>query len=347
MTFSVLHLPFETAGQAAIQAAALRKCGVRASTLYPAHRFAYGAQPDYSCPVRPRGWSDLVRAWRALQLAGRFDVFHYHYAASLLPWQLGFPDARLNRKLGKAVVTEFWGSDVRVPSIESARNPWYVNGYNESDKRSLAVMARWADITSGHAIIADDSFVAAASPYFPHLHRVRQAIDAAAVTPVYPPPENKKPVLVHIPSHHDVKGTPFVRAAVENLRQRGLEFDYREISGVSHAEAQRLCAQADLVIDQLRLGSHGMFAVEAMALGKPVVCYILPELEAAYPGGFPIINANPETLVAVLEEWIVAGGELRAQRGRQSRAYVEQHHDSPVVARALLDAYRQLPGFPV
>lgn len=347
MTVSVLHLPFETAGQAGIQAAALNKCGVQARTLFPAHRFAYAARPDYPCPLGPRGWSDLVRVWRAVQVAGRFDVYHYHYAASLLPWQLGFLDARVNAWAGKAIVTQFWGSDVRVPTIERERNPWYVNGYNENDKRALSVLERWADITQGHALIADDSYVAAAGRYFPHLHYVRLVIDAHAIVPVYPAPANDRPLLVHIPSHQGVKGTPYVHKAVELLQQKGVAFDYREISGVSHAEAQRLCAQADLVIDQLCLGSHGMFAVEAMALGKPVICYILPELEPTYPEGFPIINANPETLVSVLEEWLVAGGELREQRGRQSRAYVEQYHDSPVVARALIDAYRQLPGFPV
>ena len=346
MTLSVLHLPFETAGQAGIQAAALRECGIDARTLFPAHRFAYAAAPDYPCPAGPRGWSDLVRVLRAIQVTGRFDVYHYHYGASLLPWQLNFLDARINRKLGKAVVAEFWGSDVRVPSIERERNPWYLNGYQESDERSLTVLRRWADITDGHAIIADESYVAAAGRFFSHLHRAPLAIDVLAVPPAYPSCEVTEPVVVHIPSHLDVKGTPLIRQAVEKLQQRGLRFDYREVTGVSHAEAQRQCAEADLVIDQLRLGSHGMFAVEAMALGKPVITYIMPELESTYPEGFPIINASPATIVTVLEEWITAQGAVREQRGRQSRLYAERNHDCRIVASALIEAYRKLPGFP-
>ena len=37
-------------------------------------------------------------------------------------------------------------------------------------------------------------------------------------------------------------------------------------------------AKADVIVDQLRCGSHGVFAVEAMATGKPVLCYIRDEL---------------------------------------------------------------------
>jgi glycosyltransferase involved in cell wall biosynthesis len=97
-------------------------------------------------------------------------------------------------------------------------------------------------------------------------------------------------------------------------------------------------SMADIIIDQLMMGSHGAFACEAMALGKPVICYILDELLSTYPPGFPIINANPGTIVEVLEE-IICSPEKRYEIGKKSRKYAEEVHDIRVVAKKLLAIY--------
>jgi glycosyltransferase involved in cell wall biosynthesis len=149
------------------------------------------------------------------------------------------------------------------------------------------------------------------------------------------------PVLVHAPSHLAAKGTPFVREAVERLKARGLAFEYVELHGVTHDEALAGYRRADLVVDQLCTGYHGVVAVEAMALAKPVVCYTLPELEPTYPRGYPLINANPDTVTAVLEEWLQRPGERHA-RGLASREYAERVHDHRAVAARLLDAYDRI-----
>ena len=64
-----------------------------------------------------------------------------------------------------------------------------------------------------------------------------------------------------------------------------------------HAEAMKLYAQADLVIDQLLAGWYGGFAVETMAMGKPVVCYIRAEdlqfVPPAMVAELPLIPARP------------------------------------------------------
>lgn len=340
----VLHLPVEIAGQVAAQVEGLRGLGVPADSLFPRHHFAYAHEPTLTFPARPAGWSQLVQAWRALQVAGHYDVYHYHFARSLLPAPLRFADARLNRRLGRRVIVEFWGSDVRKPAVERARNPWYVNSYGEDDARADAWMQAWAGITDGHVLLPDHSFVAAAAPHFSRLHFVPQAIRCDRFDPHFPAADNDCPRVVHIPSQQAFKGTELVRAAVQRLQQRGLRFDYREVSGVSHAEAMRICREADLVVDQLRAGSHGVFAIEAMALGKPVLCYILPELVDSYPAGFPLVNVNPDTLDDVLAEWIASPGARRRERGILSRRYAERVHDAVVVAGQLLAVYRQLPG---
>nr|WP_275581917.1 glycosyltransferase [Brevibacillus fulvus] len=111
---------------------------------------------------------------------------------------------------------------------------------------------------------------------------------------------------------------------------------------MSNEEALRLYAQADIIIDQIRCGSHGLLSVEAMALGKPVVAYIRDDLAAKFPPDLPIVNANPDTLYEQLKK-LLEQPELRQQLGIQGRQYVEKYHASDVVVEQLLAIYENLP----
>jgi hypothetical protein len=56
----------------------------------------------------------------------------------------------------------------------------------------------------------------------------------------------------------------------------------------------------------------------------------------------PIIEANPATLYEVLKAWLTTRrGEL-AERGRQSRAFVERWHDPRQIAAELAGDYRAM-----
>lgn len=341
----ILHGPVEISGQVGLSVLGLREIGHEAYSVFGAHPFAYELQPDFRLVSGSVVRRTVDRLLRIIQLTGKFDVYHYHFARSLLPDGLAYADARLNRHLGRKVVVEFWGSDVRMPSIERVRNPYYVRARDEDDASAERRMELWARITGGHVVIADHSLDVFVRRFFSRVHVVRQRVDTQALQPNYPDPEQKRPVLVHIPSDASRKGTAVVRRVVERLRAKRIEVEYLELSGVTHRQALAACARADLVVDQVLAGSHGVFAVEAMALGKPVICYVLPELIPTYPEGFPIINANPDTLDAVLEEWLQLP-EKRYLRGIQSREYAERVHDVRVVARRLVEVYRQLPEKP-
>ena len=61
-------------------------------------------------------------------------------------------------------------------------------------------------------------------------------------------------------------------AAVE-----GLDADLELVEGLHHDEAFERYRAADIVVDQLNAGWYGLFAIEAMALGKPVVTFLHDE----------------------------------------------------------------------
>jgi glycosyltransferase involved in cell wall biosynthesis len=148
--------------------------------------------------------------------------------------------------------------------------------------------------------------------------------------------------VVHSPTDLAAKGTEFVRRATSELEAVGAPIEYVEVHGLSHSRALEVYRSADLVVDQLCAGGHGVFAAEAMGLAKPVVCYLLPELEAKYPSDLPLINANPDTVKQVLADWMERPRE-RHERGLASRAYAERMHDHRVVAARLLEVYETLP----
>ena len=68
--------------------------------------------------------------------------------------------------------------------------------------------------------------------------------------------------------------------AVEALSVGGLKLKLDLIEGVPRANVLERLARADVVVDQLVLGWYGGLAVEAMALGRPVlgkICEDEPE----------------------------------------------------------------------
>jgi glycosyltransferase involved in cell wall biosynthesis len=155
-----------------------------------------------------------------------------------------------------------------------------------------------------------------------------------------PPTDRERPVVVHAPSDRKKKGTEYVIAACAQLP---VELDI--VEGLPHERARERYARADIVVDQLNAGWHGVFALEAMALGKPVVTHLKPDVIERSAEGFgirvPIVPATSETLVDALRP-LVAQPALRRELGAASRAYVEQVHDIDRVADRLLDVYRSL-----
>jgi glycosyltransferase involved in cell wall biosynthesis len=147
---------------------------------------------------------------------------------------------------------------------------------------------------------------------------------------------------VHSPTNRGAKGTRYIEEAIVKLKEGGLDVDFIEVENVPHERVREIYEKADLAVDQLLIGWYGGFAVEMMALGKPVICYIREEdlkfipLEMA--GDLPLINADPDTIYDVLKRVIAERGSLRAI-GERSRSYVERWHDPLKIAEITKAAY--------
>ena len=115
--------------------------------------------------------------------------------------------------------------------------------------------------------------------------------------------------------------------------------------GLDHREAFERYRRADVIVDQLNAGWYGVFAIEAMALGKPVVTFLHDEAvrrtEEAFGLEVPIVSASKDTLVDVLRP-LVASVDERLRVGAASRAYVEEVHDVERMTDRLLALYAEL-----
>ena len=158
--------------------------------------------------------------------------------------------------------------------------------------------------------------------------------------PPHPPSGTARPLVVHAPSNREKKGTAQV---IEACARLPVELDV--VEGVPHDAARERYERADIVVDQLCAGWHGVFALEAMALGKPVVSHLKPDVVERSAEAFgvrvPIVPATAATLVAALTP-LVEDPELRRTLGNDGRSYVEQVHDIDRIADRLIALYADL-----
>jgi hypothetical protein len=151
-----------------------------------------------------------------------------------------------------------------------------------------------------------------------------------------------RPIIVHAPSRRTVKGTPAFLRAIERMRAEGREFDLRLVENMSHAKASQVYREADLIVDQLRIGWYGVLATEAMALGKPTIAYIRDDLWQAHGTNMPVINANPDTIYDVMSS-AISDKAFLADKAVASRRYFLDTHSSDVVCRRLAKIYEDTP----
>ena len=129
---------------------------------------------------------------------------------------------------------------------------------------------------------------------------------------------------------------------MEKLQQEGYDVDFIFFDDESNKNLKYYQTQADIVVEQLYNGWHGSTAVECMAVGKPVVTYIRPEVEAIIPHEHPpLINANENNIYGVLKNLVIKPG-MRREIGEKSREYALRYHHYIVVAKQLESFYLSL-----
>jgi len=306
----VTHCPVNTAGIPWTNVQALRGRGIDAR-LVVFNRYRLHPEADVDLERSGGLLRQQATQWRAFaRLAPQTDIFHFYFGLTLLPKSVQFP---LLRALGKRSVMHFLGSDIRGRAPEE-----------------LA----WAEHAGARVVGSYDAI-----RWVPDAQVIPPGIDVRAIEPA-PPSDRARPVVLHAPSSRERKGTEFVVAACEQL---GVDLEI--VEGLDHREAFERYRRADVIVDQLYAGWYGVFAIEALALGKPVVTFLHEEAvrrtEEAFGVEVPIVNATKETLAEALRP-LVASAEERQRLGLAGRAYAEEVHDLDRMTDRLLALYAGL-----
>jgi glycosyltransferase involved in cell wall biosynthesis len=145
--------------------------------------------------------------------------------------------------------------------------------------------------------------------------------------------------VLHAPNHRAIKGTQYLIEAVKELKEAGVDIELVILERMPNEEVKRVMATVDIVADQLIVGWYAMFALEAMAMGKPVICYIRKDLEELYitrgllsPGELPVINCTPLTVQQKLRD-LASDRSVLDEIGQHSRAYALKLHSTEAVGR--------------
>ena len=294
-----------------------------------------------------------ARMTAGLEAPLNYEVLHYYFGRTLFSWDdypAGSPfrylDLKLAKTLGRRVIFTLQGCDVRLAGASSERNrftpcrdgactsfPSCVSRIDAMRQEFIATVLPLADKVFylnpelGHYVPGAEFL-----PY--------SSVEISAIEFV-PPAATTSVKILHAPSDASIKGTPAILEALDALKGR-YEIELLLVQNMPHEEAMQLYRRADVVIDQILAGWYGGFAVEAMAMGKPVLCYLreedFPNVPAQMIADLPIRNIRPDHLAEDIAAVLDRRAEWRNWSTR-SRGYVEKWHNPATIAAAMIEIY--------
>lgn len=336
----IFHGPSNVGGMATLIAEAQRSLG------HDAVAFASGMNPFGFSGDRP--WPPgsrrqlLTNAKFLLSELREFDVFQFYFGISLTG--LSLTDVPILKRFGKQVFFYFCGCDARDSKVTVAKYEfsackacWPMH-CSPNREHAIEVAGRYAD---GVFVSTPDLL-----EFVPGSVLLPQPVDLDQVDELLASRDREVnlrerggPVrIAHAPTDRQKKGSDHITAAVERLQADGVDIDLRLHERMTRAELLRNLLDADIIIDQVLIGAYGMFSVEAMALGVPVVCYLRDDLRPCYPEDPPIVSADPNTLYDVLGKLIADRGSW-GDLGWRGQTYARGVHGSQVVADHLARLY--------
>jgi glycosyltransferase involved in cell wall biosynthesis len=359
----VLHGPVNVGNQPWALSRAERRLGIASDLVvrsgtwlnYPADRTL---SPDGSSFSGIAARSVLF----GLGVPWKYDVLHFYFGQTFLsPGRSFFKnrvferivnycstiDLRVAKLLGRKRFMTLQGCDVRLAGEGNLRNDWTMcaTGRCSLYQTCIEVLDARRRYTIGKVLPFFDR-VFYLNPELGHVVPEGQFLPYASVEiekfDVKLPATEGRPRIVHAPSDGSIKGTAMILGALEQLKTR-YDFDLILVEKKTHEEALALYRSADIAIDQVLAGWYGGFAVEMMAMGKPVACYIREQdmkfVPPAMRDDMPILQIDPGRLVDDLAAILDRRAEWQ-DVGKRSRRYVEHWHNPDRIAQAMLDAYR-------
>lgn len=279
--------------------------------------------------------------FRKLYWFYKFDVFHFYFGTTLFR-QFDLPFYRL---FGKKVIMEYLGWDVQL--YEYSINKYEITNarfYTSKEKSIQGDKEKTKRLKYEEKYI-DKQFVC--SPNYSEFVKNSEVLPLGIDLDTYKyskmKPSLQKIVIMHAPTSRNNKGTSYILDGVKKLIDQGYDIDLNLVENVSHEELISQYVKCDIFVDQILAGWYGTAAIEAMALGRPTICFIRENYfkHIDYGNKIPIINADPSNFYNVLKESI-DNKHMLPEIGLKSRQFVEDIHDIKKVTKHLILEYKSL-----
>ena len=347
----ILHCPTDTGGNPWGLSRAERRLGLHSEVMI--FRFSpYKYPTDINLHVN-KIISPLreLKRYKFFQTAVKeYDIFHYNFGKSILDYpylMLNYLDLPILKKRRKKIFFTLQGCDARLKtfcmknfSISACIECKTIHCRFVPDfikRRRIQKIECYADKI--YALNPDLLYNYPEAEFLPYasvnLEEWRPHFNAKN--------ENKVFNIVHLPTNRGIKGTKYLLDAVKRLLKEGYALKLSIIEKFPRNQLKEIYQKADIVVDQLLIGWYGTVAVEAMACGTPVICYIrekdLQFIPQQMVQDLPIINTQPSTIYSVLKE-IVENREILRPLHEKSRIFVEKWHDPLKIAKKVIKDYQ-------
>lgn len=230
------------------------------------------------------------------------------------------------------------GSDLRLPSRHAPLDEW--SPFRDADWAARPELEAHA-AANATALRAIGATVFVVTPEllldYPEATWLPNVIDPQRWAVATEPFARDVPRVLHAPTNPVIKGSTLIDPLLRRLDADGaIELD--RISGIPSEQMPARIADADVVLEQFRLGIYSTTAIEAMAAGRLVIGHVSPQVRrhvrATTGVDVPIVEATPDTLEAVLRDVISRPQVFRAT-AREGVSFVRDVHDGSFSARAL------------
>ena len=341
----IIHFPTPIAGRSWQLAQGEKKLGLDSVVFYKNTNWL-----DYPCDIC-LGWcgSKFKYEVRKLETAYKFskeyDVFHLNFGSSLVDFpklHLDYLDLMLYRN--KKICVTYNGCDVRQKYERIKQTKLSACHYDDcyngicmdrkvEEQKARRIRKLYKKNVTMFAVNPDLlNFLPEEAVFLPY------ALDEAGIIRKKEYKIGSRIKIIHAPTQRACKGTDEIIQAVEKINQLYPNtIEFKLIEKVKHEDALKLYQEADLVIDQIRVGWYGSFAMETMCMGIPVIAYVneedlhfIPE-QMAKDCLETVINANVENIFSVLEN-IVNNPCILEQRHIAAMEYVHNWHAAEKVA---------------
>jgi hypothetical protein len=297
-----------------------------------------------------RNFRRIVFAWALL----KFDVFHFFYDRGIMlsdgRYGINQEELQLLFDAGKRLYTYAYGADVRSREItlglgepnicQACPQP---GRYCICKTEDLDASLKRLDGRATARIAMGDMISYVPGCRDLHYWPLNMKKFGLAKPLAYRRGDTLR--VAHAPNHGHFKGTDLLMAAIERLRREGEPIELISVQGVPNEKVLELFRSSHLIADQFIAGFHGYTALEAMALARPVLCFLRNDAMMIDPKTCPIINVRPEHVYEILKKCLDGGIDLE-RLGKEGRVYIDRYYSIEAVAARLGRLYLETAGFP-